>query len=144
MVTIDRLRYEELDEFNHFYDMAFGGTSEKSVMSSQFLKISKDPNYHLVTAKVNGRICGYTMAVLMQDFVGDGKPFMTLWSVCVHPKYRNRGTGSKLLNHIQTLAKQLDCEFITFITGAHRTGAHEFYRRTGYDLSRELAGIKFL
>lgn len=143
-ITLGTLRSEDLSEFVEFYPKAFGGSCNIQSAEKHYATIANNPDYTLLTAKVEGKLCGYLMAVIIQDFVEDGTPFMTLWSVCVHPEYRRHGIGTTMMGYIEKLAKKKNCEFITFISGAHRTSAHAFYERLGYDLKKEKGVIKFL
>ncbi|MGG4145715.1 GNAT family N-acetyltransferase [Paenibacillus algorifonticola] len=143
-IEIDTLSIEDMMEFSVFYSEAFQVESDVKLMESHFPNVHSNPDYLLLTARVAGKIKGYVMAVVIRDFVGDTRPLMTLWSVCVHPDARRLGIGQSMLEYVERVAKKEDCEFISFITGQHRTSAHEFYRSMGYDLVRDKAGIKFL
>lgn len=143
-VQISKLQQKDLAEFNTFYSLSFDYQSDIDTLHRKWAEINANPDYTLLTARIDGELCGYLMAVIIQDLVGDGTPFMTLWSVCVHPDYRRRGIGKQLILHAEEIANIHRCEFITFISGHQRKEAHQFYEQLGYDLKREAAGIKFL
>lgn len=47
---------------------------------------------------------------------------------------RSRGHGEALLNHVERLARELDCDVIALSSGLERTEAHRFYEeRMGFE-----------
>lgn len=145
MIAIDYLTESDLPEFNQLYKECFGEFSEDlSSMEINFNKLVKLPEYHLLAARKDNLLVGYTMVVVIREFAGNGDPFMTVWSVCVKPSYRRQGVATDLFTRVEQIAKDSHCEFITFISGKSRTGAHSFYESLGYDMQRDKAGIKFL
>jgi GNAT superfamily N-acetyltransferase len=47
---------------------------------------------------------------------------------------RSRGVGKALLDHLQMLAKQRECQVLTLDSATHRFGAHKFYFREGFPI----------
>jgi ribosomal protein S18 acetylase RimI-like enzyme len=51
----------------------------------------------------------------------------------VDSEYRNRGIGRMLLNEIEEIAKKHGCKRLELDSAFHRTIAHEFYERSGFE-----------
>ncbi len=50
----------------------------------------------------------------------------------VDKKYRGQAIGTRLLDHLETPAKQRGCRRLELDSAFHRTEAHEFYERQGF------------
>lgn len=51
----------------------------------------------------------------------------------VDSKYRNRGIGKMLMSKIEKIAKEHGCKRLELDSAFHRTIAHEFYERSGFE-----------
>lgn len=75
----------------------------------------------------------------------DGKrPFMTLWWVGTHPKYRHKGIATRLFKKIEEIAIENSCELIYFTSERDNEGAHQFYQKLGYNMNSDKAFVKML
>ena len=51
----------------------------------------------------------------------------------VDSEYRNQGIGKMLMNEIEKIAKDHGCKRLELDSAFHRTIAHEFYERLGFE-----------
>jgi ribosomal protein S18 acetylase RimI-like enzyme len=64
-----------------------------------------------------------------------GGDALILEDLVVHPRYRNRGLGSALLEHAVHFARQSGCHRITLLTDRTNAAAQRFYTRHGFTAS---------
>lgn len=80
---------------------------------------------HLWVAQHNKTIAGYVVAYQ------NGTSFH-LENVAVHPDFAGKGVGRKLINHVETLAKDAACKTVDLYTNIHMTENLTLYPRLGY------------
>lgn len=110
-----------------------------------YLKIHNNTDtYRFLVAKWDGKIVGYTSVIMAYNLFDGKKPFMTLWWVGTHPKYRHKGIATKLFKRIEEIAIENECELIYFTSEENNYGAHEFYQKLGYNMHLDKAFVKML
>lgn len=85
-------------------------------------------NYELICAIENDVLKGF--AIFRQ------KNAQTLWisSLYVDPDQQRQGTGGKLLDYIETCAREKHCGTLALETHGHATWAIEFYLNKGFSI----------
>jgi GNAT superfamily N-acetyltransferase len=73
-------------------------------------------------------------AAVVFDMPETEREAATLWDLRVHPDFRNRGIGAKLLNEVITEIKERGCFRLTVETQNINVPACRFYARKGFTL----------
>ncbi len=103
-------------------------------------------SYFVVVAIVDGRtvgvVSGFATPVLHREH-----PVGRISVLVVARSLGGRGIGSALLREAEERLQVRGCARVELTSGAHRTEAHDFYRRRGYQqqglrFARELQGAK--
>ena len=95
------------------------------------LKIIEDRSYETHLASVGGEISGFVVILMHGAFVGYIK------SICVSPRWRNRGIGSRLMSFAEgRIFGEAPNVFIC--VSSFNEGARRFYERLGYEVVGEL------
>lgn len=67
----------------------------------------------------------------------------TIWDLAIKEEYRRLGIATKLMKKAEEIAKSYeDITRIWLFSGFHRKGAHELYKKLGYDENRDKAFVK--
>lgn len=103
------------------------GVSAKSIE-----KISKDENNFLITAKLEGEIVATAFLVICRDVMYSNQPFAIIENIVIDSKFRRRGIGKSLMNHLSSLCKAEKCTKIMLLSSSKRTDAHSFFEECGY------------
>lgn len=90
----------------------------------------KNPELFLV-ADICGKVVGYVIASYIEDFGH-------IVSIAVHPDYRNRGIGSKLLEAIEKKLISRGIRIITLEVSINNKTAIKMYRKHGYKSVKKL------
>lgn len=81
-----------------------------------------------------GRLIGHVMfskaELVLQD--GSSVPSWTFGPICIHPNYKRKGYGLKLLNYALGKARNMGVGFLCM------EGDIKFYRHAGFDLASKL------
>lgn len=134
-VTIEDLKYEDIEECYKLNKLIFNEEYGLDEVKKLYKKIHKDTNtYRFLVAKSEGKIVGYTSVIIVYNLFDGLRPLMNLWWVGTHPEYRHKGIATKLFEKIEEIAKKNNCELIFFTSENYRTGAHEFYQKMGYTM----------
>jgi GNAT superfamily N-acetyltransferase len=63
----------------------------------------------------------------------EGRSRARITAFVVDAEHRGRGVGRRLLDAVETAARQRGCYAVELTSGAHRHGAHRFYAAAGYE-----------
>lgn len=141
MIEIKRIEYDDLADLSLLLEELSGKKTNFNIMAKNFEWMEKNEDYFVLGAKHDGKLVGSLMGIICHDLVGDCEPFMVIENVIVSSKYRGQGIGKKLMNEIEKIAKEKDCYYIMFVSGAQRKEAHKFYESLGYKFD-EVQGFK--
>ena len=86
----------------------------------------------------DGKIIGHVMFSKAELVLDDGtrRPSWTFGPISIHPEYKRKGYGLKLLNHALERARELGIGFLCM------EGNIEFYKHAGFDLASKM-GIHY-
>ena len=93
-------------------------------------KILKSDKDKIFVALVDNTVIGYVHA---NDYdVIYAPPMKNIMGIAVSNRFRKEGVGRALLAAVEAWARETGAWCIRLVSGAERTGAHEFYRHCGY------------
>ena len=124
----------ELNAKEMGYDYTKDKTEEKL---KQLLKSNKDK---IFVAVVENIVVGYVHA---NDYDVIYAPHMkNIMGIAVSSDYKKKGIGRALLSAVEDWAKKDGADGVRLVSGAARTGAHEFYRNCGYGGDKQQVNFK--
>lgn len=124
----------ELNRQEMWYDYAVEKTAEKL---ERLLKSEAD---RIFVAVVDGNVVGYVHA---RDYdVIYAPQYKDILGIAVFAAYKKMGIGRALLTAVEEWAKESGATGIRLVFGSVRTGAHEFYRRCGYNGDKQQINFK--
>ncbi len=116
------------------YDFPLEKTAKRLEM---ILKSDRDK---IFVAEVEGKVVGYIHAA---DYEVIYAPSMkNILGLAVNSDYRRLGAGKALLAAAENWAKETGSAGVRLCSGAERKGAHEFYKKCGYECSKEQLNFK--
>ena len=80
----------------------------------------------------NGTIVGLATVHIL-TLVNHVRDVAWLTALVVDESARGIGVGRRLVERVETFAREHDCEQLSVTTHERRPGAHAFYARTGFD-----------
>ena len=94
----------------------------------------------VLVAVVDDNVIGYIHA---NDYEVLYFPHMkNIMGIAVYSEYRKCGVGRALLDEVEKWAGETGAKGVRLVSGASRNGAHEFYRRCGYNGGKEQVNFK--
>lgn len=115
------------------YEMGYDYSLENTMLKLE--KILNSKKDKIFVAMVGNIVVGYVHA---NDYDVIYAPSMkNIMGIAVSSAYRRSGIGGALLRKIEEWAKASGAKGVRLVSGATRTGAHEFYRHLGYDGGKE-------
>lgn len=109
-----------------------GRPAHEDKIAATLEAIVRDPAYHLLVARENGRVIGTMMGIVCYDITEQCQPFMVVENVVTDASARGQGVAKALMDEIERIARAQRCTVLMLCSGAERTGAHAFYRRLGF------------
>lgn len=100
-------------------------------MRNRYLKIKSLDAHHTVVAAADGRVVGMAGVYLGYYYEKSGAHARVL-ALVVDESFRSHGVGAKLLEYVETWAKEHGAASVGLNSGRQRQAAHRFYRRHGY------------
>lgn len=94
----------------------------------------------IYVATVDGAVVGYVHA---NDYDVIYAPHMkNIMGIAVAHAHKHKGIGKALLQQVELWAADTGASGVRLVSGASRTGAHEFYRRCGYTGDKKQLNLK--
>jgi GNAT superfamily N-acetyltransferase len=100
-------------------------------MGRRLAGISADPSYVTLVSERDGRVVGMTGVHLQRTYKADGEVARIM--SFVGSEDRGGGVGRALISAVEDWSRGRGAAEIMLTTHERRAGAHEFYRRVGYD-----------
>jgi len=137
---IDKVEERDLRELHSILKTTFNGNSNYEKIKEQYEEYKANKDIYVLGYYINDKIVGtLTLNILT---LPSGKE-ATIWAVAVKEEYRRLGIAMKLMNKAEEIAKEYrDIKRIWLFSGFHRKGAHELYRKLGYDDNMDKGFIK--
>lgn len=124
----------ELNKQEMWYDYPLEKTKQKL---KQLLESETDRIYVAVTDE---KVVAYVHA---RDYdVIYAPQYKDILAIAVFAQFKKRGIGRALLEAVEEWARQSGAAGIRLVSGSVRTGAHEFYRRCGYNSDKTQINFK--
>lgn len=92
----------------------------------------EDGNYATYVAKAQGKAVGFMGICKNLTFEMSGE-VVRVTALAVDRNYQRMGIGAKLLEQAEKYDRENNINYITLTSGMHRTGAHLFYERSGFE-----------
>lgn len=103
-----------------------------------FAEKMNNPNKHYFVAVENDAVIGFA-ASYVEHILDRCAKAAWLEDMVIDEHYRNKGTGTLLLEKVTENAKRLGCETISLTSNLKREKAHHFYEKHGF----KATGYKF-
>lgn len=133
-LTSDSAAIFELNKNEMGYDYPIEQTERKLR-----LLLSK-PENKIFVAECDEKVIAYVHA---NDYDVIYAPHMkNIMGIAVCENYKHLGIGKALLTAVEDWAKVSGAAGVRLVSGASRTGAHEFYRRCGYGGDKKQINFK--
>lgn len=132
-MKIRKITEADLEDLRELYITLCGKELSFEGIHKAFKRIEGNADYYLMGAEVDGKIVGTLMGIVCCDVASENKNFMTIENVVVLETYRGKGVCKNLFYKIEEIARENQCTYIYFVSGAQRKEAHVLYERLGYD-----------
>ena len=144
MILITEIKKEDLEGLSLLYEELSERKTNYEKMEKNFNWMKGNPDYIVLGAKYNGTLVGTLMCIICRDMVGECKPFMVIENVVAISTMRGKGVGRALIERIEEIGRELDCNYIMFVSAMKRKGSHDFYQSLGYELDMVQGFKKYL
>jgi len=109
---------------------------------SKLEKILAQETDRVFVAELDGAVVGYVHA---NDYDAlYAPPMKNIMGIAVSAACRKQGIGRALLAAVEAWARESGAAGVRLVSGAARTGAHDFYRRCGYGSEKQQLNFKKL
>ncbi len=102
-----------------------------------FDAIAADPRQRLLVLEHDGAVIGTAALVIVSNLGHDGTPYALIENVVVDEAQRGSGHGELLIRYMIEAAHAAGCYKVVLTSRKHRTDAHRFYQRLGFEATSE-------
>lgn len=128
-----KIREAKIDDYTEIYKLncnEMGYEYSEAKTKEKIEKILCSSRDKVFVAEVDNAVVEYIHA---NDYDLIYAPHMkNIMGIAVSSQYKKQGIGKMLLSAVEKWARQCNAEGIRLVSGAERSGAHEFYSRCGY------------
>jgi GNAT superfamily N-acetyltransferase len=107
-------------------------------MEERLKPLLSHPEDTTIVAEASGQVVGLVGAYLGHALEFDST-YGLLTGLVVDERWRGRGLGRTLMDHIERWLREQGASRVTLTSGKHRIAAHRFYEAIGYDAT----GVRF-
>ena len=109
-----------------------GKPMDPSRLRTIFEHMTSDNHYVLLCAEKEGALAGFASLSILQNIWQEGF-ILYITTVIVDEQRRRQGIGTSLIREIQKIARERACKRIELESAFHRTDAHAFYEKMGFE-----------
>jgi len=95
-------------------------------------RIKKYPYYKLYVARADNEVVGVFALIIMDNLGHLGAPSGIVEDVVVHPEWRGKGVGSRMMEFAMEQCKKKGCYKMALSSNVQREEAHLFYESLGF------------
>ena len=107
---------------------------QMNLLRGVFLELLSSPSQHYICATANSKVIAFCSLMVKNSLYWHG-PLGILEEMVVDEQYRRQGVGTKLLQRIMEIAKEAGCQAVSLDSDLHRSEAHAFYEKHGFQRS---------
>jgi N-acetylglutamate synthase-like GNAT family acetyltransferase len=141
---IREARAEDAGAVQRLYEVLVPGNPRIRVLPERLEGLRRDAVNFCFVDERDGEVVGTVLLHLCPDVMFEERPYALLENLVVEPGARGGGVGRALLEHAEQVAREHGCTKLMLLSGVHRTEAHAFFERLGYDGSVSRAFKKYL
>ncbi len=136
---VDKIEERDLERLQQIQQEVFNNTTDYEKVKTFYKEAKENKDVHILGYYIKDNLVGtVTIHILTLPSGKDA----TIWDLAVKEEYRRLGIAAKLMNKAEEIALREETKRIWLFSGFHRKGAHELYRRLGYDENRDKAFVK--
>ena len=124
---------KDLPQINDLYDELIHVQSDLNDMKQALKEMQNAFCNYLLVASSGEEVVGTVQCVANPSVAFGCRPFMTVEFFIVKESFRRHGAGRALMNAVEEIARQHNCNALLLISAASRTIAHQLYAQVGYD-----------
>jgi len=133
MISLRKLSINDLDELILLLEQLWiGKPIDREAVKKVIEKGLNSGHQFYICATDDKKLIGYC-SLTIKNNLWMAANLGNVDELVVDSAYRNRGIGKMLMNEIENIAKRQDCRRVELESAFHRTIAHEFYARLGFE-----------
>lgn len=109
-----------------------GKVLNKERQRAVYTVMLESAGYELLCAEMEGAIIGFASLSIQHNFWQEGH-ILYITTMIVDERHRGQGIGTALVREIEKIAGERGCKRIELESAFHRTEAHAFYEKMGFE-----------
>lgn len=130
MITIEKLKIEDIEEISCLLKdlVPFDFSTENAL--EKYQEIINYNSYLIIVAKENNTIVGTVSGIICKCLATS---FLAIEAFIVKDGLRGKGIGKKMMEFLEEFSKEKECSYSILVSSNHRTEAHKFYEKMGFN-----------
>jgi (aminoalkyl)phosphonate N-acetyltransferase len=130
-MTIETAKQSDYEELMGLYNLFVGEDRYSKYDNDSFQKVLENPLNYIFLAKDDDKIVGF-ITFSIRTVVRYPRPIAELDELFVLPEYRRHQVGYKLMDKVESTAKEMNCHRMFIESHYDHKAAHNFYEKLGY------------
>ncbi len=130
--TIERHELPALLELYRHLHAVDAPLPDAHTLNQIWSEILDDPKMSCLVADSEGKLIGSCTLAIIPNLTRGARPYGLIENVVTHSEYRQKGIGTRLLQHALQLAWEKNCYKVMLLTGSKREETLRFYERAGF------------
>lgn len=105
---------------------------KKASLYVVFRAMLNNSGYGMLCAELRGTMAGFACLSVQHNLWEEGF-ILYITTMIVDERHRRQGAGTAMVKAIERIAKDSGCRRIELESSFHRTAAHEFYEKNGFN-----------
>lgn len=134
---IRKITIQDLDIIHALNVRELGSSSDIKTTQSTLKRLLDLPDQHyLIGYEIEGKLVGYLHAQMF-EMLYNPNALLNVISMAVTSDTQGKGIGTKLMEAIEDIGRELELDGIRINSGHNREKAHQFYEKRGYISNRD-------
>ncbi|WP_454903286.1 N-acetyltransferase family protein [Variovorax gossypii] len=113
------------------------------VLPERIAELATDPRTVLLVLENGGVLRATALLSFCADVMYKAQPFAVVENIVVGQAFRDQGSGTALLRHIENECTARDCSKIMLLSASERSEAHRLFERCGFAGLKKKGFVKY-
>ena len=129
-ILVERMQPEDIGQVTELINSIVPWEFDCGEAGKAYRSMCSRGDSAVFVAKIRDTVVGTVTAICCESLAAK---FLAVEDVVVAPHMRGQGIGTGLMQAVDAFARERNCGYAVVVSSGHRTRAHRFYEKCGFD-----------